>query len=97
MKPTAIPISTAQGPVVDPAGLYDALKSGQIAAAALDVTDPEQIPTDDPLLELDDCLIVPHIASSTRATRDRMAEMAAANRLAGIHGEALPNQVVPAH
>jgi lactate dehydrogenase-like 2-hydroxyacid dehydrogenase len=93
MKPTAILVNTARGPVIDPTALYAALKEGTIGAAALDVTDPEPIRRDDPLLELDNCLIVPHIASATRATRGRMAEMAAANLLAGIRGEALPTAV----
>ena len=66
-----------------------------IAAAALDVTDPEPIAPDDPLLSLDNCLVVPHIASASRATRGRMASMAAANLIAGIRGEPLPNEVQP--
>ena len=66
-----------------------------IAAAALDVTDPEPISMDDPLLTLDNCLVVPHIASATRATRGRMAAMAAANLLAGVRGEPLPTPVTP--
>ena len=66
-----------------------------IAAAALDVTDPEPIPMDDPLVGLDNCLIVPHIASASRATRGKMAAMAAANLLAGVRGEPLPTPVSP--
>ena len=69
MKPSAILINTARGPVVDPKALYEALRDGEIAYAALDVTDPEPIPMDDPLLTLPNCLIVPHIASATVATR----------------------------
>lgn len=95
MKPTCILINTARGPVVDPKALYEALKNGEIAAAALDVTEPEPIPTDDPLLTLDNCLVVPHIASSSIATRTKMAEMAAANLLAGLKGERLPNCANP--
>ena len=95
MKSTAILVNTARGAVIDSAALYAALKAGTIGAAALDVTDPEPIRMDDPLLELDNCLIVPHIASATRATRGRMAEMAAANLLAGIRGEPLPTPVEP--
>jgi phosphoglycerate dehydrogenase-like enzyme len=75
--------------------LAAALRDGVIAAAALDVTDPEPIPPDDPLLTLDNCLVVPHIASASRATRGRMAAMAAANLLAGVHGQPLPTPVVP--
>ena len=96
MKPTAILINTARGPVVDSAALYAALSDGEIAYAALDVTDPEPIPTDDPLLTLDNCLIAPHIASSSIATRNLMASMAADNLIAGLRGERLPNCVNPA-
>jgi lactate dehydrogenase-like 2-hydroxyacid dehydrogenase len=95
MKPTAVLVNTSRGPVVDSAALADALRDGVIGAAALDVTDPEPIPADDPLLSLDNCLVVPHIASASRATRARMAEMAAANLLAGIRGEPLPTPVNP--
>ena len=84
MKPTAILVNTSRGPVVDQRALADALRDGTIAAAALDVTDPEPISMDDPLVGLDNCLIVPHIASASRATRGRMAAMAAANLLAGV-------------
>jgi len=93
MKPTAVLVNTARGPVVDPLALEAALRDGVIAAAALDVTDPEPIPPDDPLLSLDNCLVVPHIASATGATRGRMAAMAAANLLAGVRGEPLPTPV----
>jgi phosphoglycerate dehydrogenase-like enzyme len=95
MKKTAILVNTSRGPVVDGAALASALKDDVIAAAALDVTDPEPIPIDDPLVGLDNCLIVPHIASASRATRGKMAEMAAANLLAGIGGERLPTPVNP--
>jgi diguanylate cyclase (GGDEF)-like protein len=82
MKPTAVLVNTSRGPVVDQVALAAALRDGVIAAAALDVTDPEPIPMDDPLVGMDNCLIVPHIASASRATRGKMAEMAAANLLA---------------
>ena len=95
MKPTAVLVNTARGPVVDPTALYEALRDGVIFGAALDVTDPEPIPTDDPLLSLDNCLVVPHIASASRATRGKMASMAAANLLAGVRGERLPTPVNP--
>jgi glyoxylate reductase len=95
MKPTSILINTARGPIVDQAALYTALRDGVIGGAALDVTDPEPMPGDDPLLSLDNCLVVPHIASASRATRGRMAAMAAANLIAGVRGERLPNPVNP--
>lgn len=93
MKPTAVLVNTSRGPVVDQRALAEALRDGVIWAAALDVTDPEPIPMDDPLVGLDNCLIVPHIASASRATRARMAAMAAGNLLAGVRGEPLPTPV----
>ena len=95
MKPTAVLINTSRGPVVDQAALATALRDGTIWAAGLDVTDPEPIPMDDPLVGLDNCLIVPHIASASRATRGKMAEMAAANLIAGVRREPLPTEVPP--
>ena len=95
MKPTAILVNTSRGPVVDQVALASALQDGVIWAAALDVTDPEPIPMDDPLVGMDNCLIVPHIASASRATRGKMARMAAANLIAGVRGEPLPTEVPP--
>jgi len=89
MKRTAVLINTARGPVVDPQALYWALKNGQIAAAALDVTDPEPLPADDPLLELPNLIVVPHIASATTTSRTLMAQMAVRNCLAGVQGKPL--------
>ena len=94
MKPSAILVNTARGPVVDSAALFAALRDRRIGGAALDVTDPEPLPLDDPLLGLDNCLIVPHVASATIATRGRMAAMAAANLIAGLRGEPLPTPVL---
>ncbi|MEP6638232.1 MAG: D-glycerate dehydrogenase [Chloroflexota bacterium] len=93
MKPTAVLVNTSRGPVIDQAALAEALRDGVIWAAALDVTDPEPISMDDPLVGLDNCLIVPHIASASRTTRGKMAAMAAANLLAGVRGEPLPTPV----
>ncbi len=95
MKPTAVLVNTSRGPVIDQAALAEALRGGVIWAAALDVTDPEPISMDDPLVGLDNCLIVPHIASASRTTRGKMAAMAAANLLAGVHGDPLPTPVAP--
>jgi glyoxylate reductase len=95
MKPTAVLINTSRGPVVDAEALYHALSMGQIAYAALDVTEPEPLPADHKLLELPNCLVVPHIASASWATRTRMATMAAENLLAGLRGQRLPNCVNP--
>ncbi len=95
MKQTAVLINTARGPIVDPQALYTALKSGEIWAAGLDVTDPEPIPMDDPLLTLDNCLIAPHIASASFNTRSDMSELAANNILAAIAGERPPTILNP--
>lgn len=95
MKPSAILINTARGPIVDQAALYEALKQNQIFAAAIDVTDPEPLPMESPLLELENLIITPHIASASKPTRDKMAEMAARNLIAGLRGERLPNCVNP--
>ncbi len=90
MKNSAILINTARGSVVDSEALYQALSNHEIAYAGLDVTDPEPIPVDHPLLTLSNCLIVPHIASASTATRSKMSMMAADNVLAGLAGKRLP-------
>ncbi len=95
MKPDAILINTARGPVVDQRALAEALKQGRPGMAALDVTDPEPIAMDDPLLALPNVIIAPHIASGSRATREQMAEMAVDNLLAGLRGDLPPNCVNP--
>jgi glyoxylate reductase len=95
MKPTAILVNASRGPVVDPDALHTALKEGQIGYAALDVTEPEPIPVDSPLLGLDNIIVVPHIGSASVATRGRMAQMAAENLIAGLKGECLPNCANP--
>lgn len=95
MKPNAVLVNASRGPVVDPQALYEALKTGRITAAGLDVTEPEPIPVDHPLLTLDNCLIVPHIASASVATRREMSRIAAVNLLNGIRGERLITCVNP--
>jgi len=94
-KSTAILINTSRGPVVDADALYRALRDGDIAYAALDVTDPEPIAADSPLLTLPNAIVVPHIASASVATRARMAVIAAQNLLAGLRDEPLPAWVNP--
>jgi glyoxylate reductase len=95
MKRSAMLINASRGPVVDPDALYEALKNGVIAGAALDVTEPEPLPGNHKLLTLPNCLIVPHIASASYTTRGRMASIAADNLLAGMRGEPLPSFVNP--
>jgi glyoxylate reductase len=93
MRRSAYLINTARGGVVDQAALRRALVRGRIAGAALDVTDPEPLPADDPLLTAPNLLVVPHIGSATRRTRARMAEMAVENLLAALAGESMPYPV----
>ncbi len=95
MKRSAILINTARGPIILNAALIQALRESWIAGAALDVTDPEPLPPDHPLYDLPNCFIVPHIGSATHGTRQRMAEMACENLLAGLDGLKLPNYVNP--
>jgi len=95
MKPNAVLVNTSRGPVVDLDALHNALKGGQIFAAGLDVTEPEPLPFDHPLLKLDNIVIMPHIASASKASRDKMSWIAAKNLIAGLKGEHLPNCVNP--
>ena len=95
MKPRAVFINTSRGQVVDQKALYEALRSGKIFAAGIDVTEVEPISTDDPLLTLENVVITPHIASASVHTRKNMAMMAAENLIAGLRGEVLPNCVNP--
>jgi glyoxylate reductase len=91
MKPTAVLVNTARGGVVDQEALARALHEGGIAGAALDVTDPEPLPADHPLLDAPNLLVLPHIGSATHRTRERMADIAVDNLLAGLAGEPLPH------
>jgi glyoxylate reductase len=93
MKRTAVFVNTARGGLVDETALADALRTGTIFAAGLDVTDPEPPPPDHPLLSLPNCVVLPHIGSATVGTRDRMAEIAAENLLLGLEGRPLLHPV----
>jgi glyoxylate reductase len=93
MRPSAILINTSRGPIVNPTALREALEAGTIAGAALDVTDPEPLPADDPLTAAPNLIIVPHIGSATRAARERMADLAVDNLLAGLDGRPMPHRV----
>lgn len=95
MKPNAILINTARGKIINTPDLITALRENWIAAAALDVTDPEPLPPNHPLWRLPNCFITPHIGSATRNTRRRMAELACENLLAGLENRPLPHCINP--
>lgn len=95
MKETGVLVNTARGSIVDNMALYEALRDRRIAFAALDVTDPEPLPADHPLLTLRNVIITPHIASATVATRTEMALMAADNLIAALNGKKPPHVVNP--
>jgi glyoxylate reductase len=90
MRPRAVLVNTARGPIVDTDALVRALSEGWIGAAAVDVIDPEPPPADHPLFDAPNLTVVPHIASATHAARERMANLAADNLLAGLAGRPLP-------
>jgi len=91
MRPGAILVNTARGGVVDQVALAAALRDGVIGAAALDVTDPEPLPPDDPLLAAPNLFVLPHIGSATHTARERMAGLAADNLLAALAGAPMPH------
>jgi glyoxylate reductase len=93
MKPTAYFVNTSRGGTVDQVALREALVDGEIAGAGLDVTEPEPLPGDDPLLTAPNLLVVPHVGSATVRTRSRMADLAVDNLLAALAGEEMPNRV----
>jgi glyoxylate reductase len=96
MKPTATLINISRGPVVNTAALTQALQDRRLYAAALDVTDPEPLPRDHPLLALENVIIAPHLGSATIQTRTRMAEISVENLLRGLAGQPLVHEVKPA-
>lgn len=90
MKPSSILINTARGAMVDEKALITALKKGIIWGAGLDVTDPEPMLPGNPLLQMENVAVLPHIGSATIHTRNEMARLAAENILAGLTGKPLP-------
>ena len=95
MKPSAVLVNTSRGPVIDHDALYRALRDHRIYAAGLDVTEPEPLNADSPLLQLENCIVVPHLGSASKGTRDEMARLAAENLIAGLRGKRLPHCVNP--
>ena len=93
MKPTANLVNIARGPIVDTDALYEALTSGQIRSAGLDVIDPEPIAADHPIVALPNCTVIPHLGSATERTRIAMADLAVTNLVAGLNGEPMPSRV----
>ena len=95
MQPHTVLVNTARGPIIDLEALYEALRERRILGAGLDVTDPEPLPANSPLLTLDNLIVMPHIASASKTARDKMSWMAAKNLIAGLKGSHLPNCVNP--
>jgi glyoxylate reductase len=95
MQTHAFLINTTRGPTVDPVALYEAVKSGSIAGAALDVTDPEPIPFDDPLLTLPNVVLSPHISSASSATVKKMGMLTAENIIGALSGTPMPSCLNP--
>lgn len=95
MKPTATLVNIARGPIVDSDALVEALRNGRIGGAALDVTDPEPLPADHPLLEFPNCLVIPHLGSASHRTREKMTELAVRNLAEALAGRRMPACVNP--
>ena len=89
MKPSSILVNLSRGPVVDTEALQQALTKGTIAGAGLDVFDPEPVPTDHPILGLDNVVVLPHIGSASNRSRRDMHLLAARNLVAGLNGDRL--------
>ena len=95
MKPSAVLVNTARGPLIDTDALTRALQGRRSTFACLDVTEPEPLPAEHPLVGLQNCMVVPHIGSASEATRRKMATMAAENMLSALRGERPPHVVNP--
>jgi glyoxylate/hydroxypyruvate reductase len=95
MKKSAILVNSGRGGVIQHDDLYEALFSNKIAAAGLDVTEPEPLPKDHPLLTLENCIVLPHMGSNTWESRNSMSEIAAQNILSIFHGKSAVGEVLP--
>lgn len=94
MKPNAILVNSARGGIINQSDLYDALKSNRIRAAGLDVTTPEPLPLDSPLLTLSNCVVLPHIGSADIETRTEMSRITAQNILGVLKGSAMVSEIL---
>ena len=94
LKPGAVLVNTSRGPVIDESALVEALRSGRVGAAGLDVYENE--PAVHPgLLALENTVLLPHLGSATVETRGRMAELAALNAIAAVNADTVPHLVNP--
>ena len=94
MKESAVLVNAARGAVIDHDALLDTMRAGRLHCAAVDVTEPEPLPRDHPLLALDNVIVIPHLGSATEQTRQAMSALSVRNLLAGLEGRELPNRIV---
>ena len=94
MKDSAVLVNAARGGVIDHSALLETMRAGKLHCAALDVTEPEPLPRDHPLLELDNIIVIPHLGSATEQTRQSMANHSVGNLIAGLEGKELLNRIV---
>ena len=94
MKESAVLVNAARGGVIDHDALLDTMRAGKLHCAAVDVTEPEPLPRDHPLLELDNVIVIPHLGSATEQTRQAMSDLSVRNLMAGLEGRELPNRIV---
>ncbi|CAC5419172.1 GRHPR [Mytilus coruscus] len=95
MKKSAVLVNSGRGGVIQHDDLYEALRTNSIAAAGLDVTEPEPLPKDHPLLTLNNCIVLPHMGSNTWESRNSMSEIAANNIMAVLNGTTAVGEVIP--
>jgi phosphoglycerate dehydrogenase-like enzyme len=93
MHKHAVFVNAARGGLVDEQALVNALQLGWIKAAALDVTEHEPLSVNSPLLTLPNCIVLPHLGTSTQESRDNMGFMAIQNAVAGMKGDLMPAEI----